>query len=569
MNVKFSGNPAANCGLRIFALKKMLDFLSTQIADHEHAFEGTIMDKRNIVKCLLEKIKSLNDSIVPDGLIKHLATASNKSHKKALMEQMEKCPERSLKSIMNGVKNYANSVEFNHEKTLLMELGCKKIRIPGVKEYMNSTNWLLEQLVCLGGNRPCALLGITVKEWIDRQPGYCPFFQDDENEMVEDDPKHDSRKILKDPYHKPSGSTADKPTGVIVKSETDKITVGAPCYIWFPNALVDLVNAHSLMAQKILPRSVDLHHPNTRLFLNSNGKEITKIPCTHLKNFIGLPITAYDFRRSLSTFCLDSKNENIRKAEPDVLRHKEATGYAYYFQKHGDRVEYVSIQYALKQGLIKADDESVNKYCETLKNGAKDDEWELVQMRTDKALEYGQQLLKNRKKNLNDARHKGGRTWILPQEYEDFVQGVEEAIFIEENRKLAGQGPGSFANLLKYKPQADGGGAFPPVAIWKIDMYRVLYGLSGDKGDIMREAELSVYNGVPFSKVSGRKKITQAIEKRKKDKDLVVATYWYEKIRSEARQIFSGKWMPLRFIFNEKDLHYHNSFQRKKIKTEA
>ena len=86
MNGKFSGNPAANCGLRIFALKKMLDFLSTQIADHEHVFEGTIIDKRNIVKCLLEKIKSLNDSIVPDGLIKHLATASNKSHKKALMD---------------------------------------------------------------------------------------------------------------------------------------------------------------------------------------------------------------------------------------------------------------------------------------------------------------------------------------------------------------------------------------------------------------------------------------------------------------------------------------------------
>ena len=87
---------------------------------------------------------------------------------------------------------------------------------------------------------------------------------------------------------------------------------------------------------------------------------------------------------------------------------------------------------------------------------------------------------------------------------------------------MAGQGPGSFANLLKYRPQAVGGGAFPPVAIWKIDMYRVLYGLSGDKGDIMREAELSVYNGVPFSKVSGRKKSNKLLRRERRMKILLL-----------------------------------------------
>ena len=47
-------------------------------------------------------------------------------------------------------------------KTKLFELAYKKAKIPTKQEYMLVTNWLLEQLICLGGNRPCALLGITV-----------------------------------------------------------------------------------------------------------------------------------------------------------------------------------------------------------------------------------------------------------------------------------------------------------------------------------------------------------------------------------------------------------------------
>ena len=489
---------------------------------------------------------------------------------------MATCPQRSLTSIMSGVEEYVNSEEFNHQKTLLVELACKKMKIPTEKEYMNSTNWLLEQLVCLGGNRPCALLGITLRDWEERKPGYCPFFQDEENETTEDDPVNDPRKILKDPYRKPKGSNLKEPTGVIVLSETDKIAVGQPCYIWFPNALVELVNIHSLMAQKILPRSVDIYHPTARLFLNSKGKSITKIECKHFKEYIGLPITAYDFRRSLSTFCLDSKIEAIKSAEPSILRHREETGYAYYYQKHGEKVEYVSIQYAMKHGLIKAETEFVDSYCITLQDKAKDEESKLAQKRTEKALEYSQEIISKRKQSLNDARQKGGRNWILPHEYDAFIEGIEEAIMIEERKKNCRQKPGPFCNLLKYKPGQLEAGIFPPNEIWQLDMFRVLYGLTGQKGDTMRKVELSVYDGVPFSEGQcGRKKIAvgldQETNKTRKGintADEIVSKYWRDKIRSEARQLFAGKWLPLRFIFTEKELTYNQKILDAKIKKE-
>ena len=142
---------------------------------------------------------------------------------------------------------------------------------------------------------------------------------------------------------------------------------------------------------------------------------------------------------------------------------------------------------------------------------------------------------------------------------------------MEESREKSNQKPGPFCNLLKYKPGAKGAGIFPPLGIWKIDMYRVLYGLAGEKGDAMRNAELSVYDGVPFSTgLTGRKKIAETLEKVKssKDQDTVVASYWIEKIKAEARQLFCGKWLPLRFIFTEKELQYHREFLMKDVKKE-
>ena len=41
---KYGSNPTANCGLRIFALKKLLSLHVREIQDHEHCFEGTIVE---------------------------------------------------------------------------------------------------------------------------------------------------------------------------------------------------------------------------------------------------------------------------------------------------------------------------------------------------------------------------------------------------------------------------------------------------------------------------------------------------------------------------------------------
>ena len=152
-----------------------------------------------------------------------------------------------------------------------------------LKDYSASTMWILEMLVAIGGNRPCALLGIKVGDWENRKSGFCPFNQSEENELVEDDPENDKRKVLKNPFEKPIGCDSDEPTGVLIQSDSDKISVGPPCYIWIPNEFVDLIQAHSLMASKILPRGIDIYHPTTLLFMNSTGNQIKTISIKHFR----------------------------------------------------------------------------------------------------------------------------------------------------------------------------------------------------------------------------------------------------------------------------------------------
>ena len=144
------GNPAANCGLRIFALKKLLEFLQHEIKNNQHVFQGNILQQRKIVEALCGSLKELNDTIVPDGTIKQISIASNKSHKKALFEQLKKFPERNMKSIMDGVRRYISSEEFDNQKALLVELACQDQKKPTINEYVSSTDWLLEMLVCIG-----------------------------------------------------------------------------------------------------------------------------------------------------------------------------------------------------------------------------------------------------------------------------------------------------------------------------------------------------------------------------------------------------------------------------------
>ena len=183
--------------------------------------------------------------------------------------------------------------------------------------------------------------------------------------------------------------------------------------------------------------------------------------------------------------------ESRMQQESAVLRHKETTGYAYYYQKHSETIEYVSIQYAMKHDLVKASPDSIDNYCEKLRKDAADQEWELSQKRVDKSLEYSQQIIEKRRQSLKDAKKKSGRNWILPSEYDSFVEGIEEAIKIEEQNIRNGK-TGPFSQLLKYKPGTEGAGVFPSAGIWFLDMFRVLYGLKGHKGDEMRKAELTV-----------------------------------------------------------------------------
>ena len=246
------------------------------------------------------------------------------------------------------------------------------------------------------------------------------------------------------------------------------------------------------------------------------------------------------------------------------MRHNEYTGFAYYYTKHSDNVELVNIKYAMDHNLLRADKDVVDKYAAQLKQQSNDEEWELSQKRIDKALEVRREALLNRKRKQDASKRKSNRNFILPNELEAILTGFDEAVKEENFSNVLQEKSGPFAQLLKYLPDSKDGGFFPPNKIWHKDFCRLLFGLEGTLGDKMREADLSVYDGVPFSTLSGRIKINAARESKKITfyPYLTVSNYWREKIRNETRAAKKGHWNQIKFAFNKEDMEYYEKMKK-------
>ena len=80
----------------------------------------------------------------------------------------------------------------------------------------------------------------------------------------------------------------------------------------------------------------------------------------------------------------------------------------------------------------------------------------------------------------------------------------------------------------------------------------------------MREADLTVYDRIPFSKLSGRKKIETAKSKKSLNFNpyVVVALYWRDKIREDIKLTKRVNRNQIKFIFNENDSAYYKKFDK-------
>ena len=218
-------------------------------------------------------------------------------------------------------------------------------------------------------------------------------------------------------------------------------------------------------------------------------------------------------------------------------------------------MELVNIKYAVKNGLVKATEDDVDRHFATIKEKAANDEWELVQKRNDRAIEYSNDLQEKDNQSRQEQRSSTSKKWIMPSEYTAFVNGIVEAID-QADRLKDTDDPGPFYQLLKYKPTTHGAGLFATNKIWWRDMMRILLGLEGPIGDEMRNAELNVYNGAPFAPVTGRKKI---LKYNNLEHYEAVGKYWRDKLVEEAKQTKKKNIDQLQFLFTQPDVEYFNS----------
>ena len=87
--------------------------------------------------------------------------------------------------------------------------------------------------------------------------------------------------------------------------------------------LYDIIKSRFFEGRKPAPAFKEdwLDDGNTPFFLNSSGSPFQSLNLKHLCEAMGTDVTAYSFRRIISTWALSHRSEEIRNAEEEALQH--------------------------------------------------------------------------------------------------------------------------------------------------------------------------------------------------------------------------------------------------------
>ena len=91
---------------------------------------------------------------------------------------------------------------------------------------------------------------------------------------------------------------------------------------------------------------------NTPFFLNSATSPFQSVTLKHISEAMGVDVTAYSFRRIVSTWALSHESEEIRNAEEEALQHSLKVARDKYLQNKQIKPQTLTQKYIEEEGLF-------------------------------------------------------------------------------------------------------------------------------------------------------------------------------------------------------------------------
>jgi len=273
---------------------------------------------------------------------------------------------------------YLQSAPRESDIGFVLALGRSEKR-PKRKDYINAMNIVLSELHVHTGRRPVVFERLKNGAYYMMKPGFNPYDVSAGDSVLEEDEIEGKihRRVNPNcpPSHKACCHQKDLETAVCPVSCPDscepdgynlwcdwdknrKTSVGS--YIHIPRQVKVLIDHFNLVKRNFFgtfkPDSAWdddwIEQENTPMFLNSKGLPISFIDMTRVSEFMGIDVTAYAYRRIITTWGRSNPDKQIRESEPEVLQHSSKMADETYLQNKQHTAQQFVQAYQKEDGLL-------------------------------------------------------------------------------------------------------------------------------------------------------------------------------------------------------------------------
>ena len=399
--------------------------------------------------------------------------------------------------VLQKYKEYIKSEERLSKINKLLSYAYPGAEIPSPAVMTEFGITVMEEIISCTGCRPKVVRHLNMGAIIDAKPGFNPHNISGEDATVEEDidgeqiwrrtspnlPPKDKACVhqLRDKSANCSENCEHQcaPEGYNFWVTWDKTqSTKGPYFLHIPTPIKKLMDRYDIIRSKFFKEKTPkfgsdeswLEDDETPFFLNSSCNSFPSLDLKKLSILFGIDVTAYSFRRIVTTWALSHKSEEIRAAEEESLQHSLHVAKDRYMQNKQIKPQTLVQRYAKEENLFP------QKFKESFQKDKSDIDLIIEQKQETRTKRRFSKLCSQQdlsKKLKFENRPLGPRNPILESDRRDFAATFED---------LTGN---KLENILV---------SLKPIQ-WRDYIVRVLCSAEGENGVKLRRLWIKLYEG--------------------------------------------------------------------------
>ena len=399
--------------------------------------------------------------------------------------------------ILENFQKYTKSKQRLDRIGKILKFARNNTMKPTNKEFTEIGNIMMGEIVISTGVRPVVVYRLPVRNYVAKKIGFdprdvtpddCVIDEEQENSKIYRrlnpnlPPKHLACKhqlIKKVAICPENCDDRCEPQGFNILCDWDK-TFGSRgySYLHIAKPINDLMGMYNIIKKRFFEGKKPSRYTEdswldcdkTAFFLQSSGNPFKAIDMQHVSEDMRVDVTAYSFRRIVSTWALSHVSQDIRDAEGHALQHSLRVGKDHYKQNNELQPQKLTQTYIEEECILPKKLRAEIQKTEVIVRE------HIAETDSHRQKQQHQSMLEEsnaKKKLLQQRKPLGPKHRVLGEDRKEFTALVQEATGIDIER-----------THKQWKP-----------CPWRNFIVRTVCGTSNETGDKLRDIWLKIYKG--------------------------------------------------------------------------